>query len=67
MSNQKSILSIKFIICVSKNAQKLNLKVNPIKFADIHRSYRCINVRSIKVKLDAVVSGSWFELMLSIN
>ena len=39
---------------------------NPIKLADIRRSDVC-NVTSIKFNLDAVVSGSCFELMLSMK
>ena len=45
--------------CVAKSAQRLNLKVKSynlknLKFADIHRSDVCINVRSIKFNLHAL-------------
>ena len=64
----KTYFQIKFISSVSTKCQKTEPKSkNPIKFADIHRSDALIKVRSIKFNLDAVVSGSCFELMLSMK
>ena len=68
LNSQKNILSNKFISCVSKKCPKTEPKSkNPIKFADIHRRDAWIKVRSIKFNLDAAVSGSCFELMLSMK
>ena len=61
----KTYFQIKFIGCVSKDAQELPKYKNPIKFPVICRSDAC-NVRSIKFNLGAV-PASCFELSLSMK
>ena len=62
---RKTIFSNKIHKLRIKKCPETESKIkNPIKFADIHRSDACINVRIIKFNLYCVVSGSCFELML---